>query len=123
MAPSPILLSQTKEVLSRSSEVELVPSVSSGTKTDLDQTLRQLSRLSCKAFQPTTHLPHLPLYHPDPQKGIMTRPKIIMFGGSSNENIEHFLYGFEIFFHKQVSTLGDNQAEETNAAGMGVVIF
>ena len=122
MATSPIRLSRTREVLSRSSEVKLAPSVSSELETDLDKTLRQLSCLSCKAFQPTTNLPHLPLYHPDPQKLIMPEPKMIMFSGSPGENIEHILYGFEIFFHNQASTLGEDQAEETNAAKACYVI-
>ena len=122
VAHSPSLLSRTREVLSRFSEVKLAPSVSSELESDLDKTLRQLSRLSCKAFQPTTNLLHLPLYHPDPQKLIMPEPKMIIFGGSPGENIEHFLYGFEIFFHKQASTLGDDQAEETNGAKAYYVI-
>lgn len=52
----------------------------------------------------------------------MPEPKIITFGGSPSENIEHFLYGFEIFFHKQASTVCDNQAEETNEAKAYYVI-
>jgi len=47
---------------------------------------------------------------------------MIMFGGTSNENIEHFLYGFKIFFDKEASTACDVQVQETNAAKVYLVI-
>jgi len=49
-----------------------------------------------------------------PFVGTMSDFKLIDFGGEVGENVEHFLYGFQLFFEEQARRAGPNAIPEAS---------
>lgn len=120
MATSPNLLIQAERVLSSSPVNYPLLLDDSESEISSDQEPHRLSHSSyfspSRKANPPPLLPLVPSSCPEPP--VMAELKMIEFGGASSENIEHFLYGFEIYFQRKESrTPGDaNRAQESSEA-------
>ena len=120
MATSPNLLIQAEQVLSSSPVNYPLLLDDSESEISSDQGPHRLSHSShtspSRKANPPPLLPLVPSRCPEPP--VMAELKMIEFGGASSENVEHFLYGFEIYFQREESrTPGDaNRAQESSEA-------
>jgi len=122
VATSPNLRNLAQQVLSSSPTVYQLLQDSSEFKTSSEQTPHQQAHLLhqplSSQLNPLVPLPANP-YH---TRLTMTESKMIEFGGTSTENVEHFLYGFEIFFQNEERRAGADGVRESSEAKAYYVI-